>query len=172
MFGRTLLAALAVAAPQPAPASTLVSDAPVRQLIDDWYKRAKADESPYPLIASGAVLDWPKVDDCGPKPAYAQPRPPFELAATALRFDYEIRKLTMHDDLAKAVVWERGWFYAWAAEKSYQTAVETTFVLEKDRDGHWKVLAHAPHPTAIHPDHVDDPMPDLKDEWEARQRKE
>ncbi len=169
MLRRTFLATLAATAPFPARAASFASDAPIRRLIEEWYARAKAGESPFPLIAASAVLDWPKVDDCGPQPAYVRPRPPFELAALALKFDYEIHQLTANADLAKAVVWERGWFYAWAAEKTYQTAVRTTFVFEKDRDGTWKVLAHAPNSIAIHPDHADDPMPDLKPLWEAQQ---
>ena len=64
--------------------------------------------------------------------------------------------------LAKAMVWERGYFYAWAAQKTYENAASTLFILEKQADGGWKILAHDANSIGIPPNKITDPMPDLR----------
>jgi len=54
-----------------------------------------------------------------------------ELAARALQFSYDIDALKVDARLAKAIVWERGYLYAWAAQKTDENAASTLFVLEK-----------------------------------------
>ncbi len=84
------------------------------------------------------------------------------LAVRAEKFSYEVRQLRVEATLAKAMVWERGWIYAWAAKSTYENAAAATFVLEK-RDGEdWKILIYASNPEAVRPDHRNEPMPDLR----------
>jgi hypothetical protein len=60
-------------------------------------------------------------------------------------------------------VWERGYFYAWAAQRTYERAGSAIFVLEKQDDGRWLVLAHRTNTVGIPPNMKTDPMPDLRD---------
>ena len=91
-----------------------------------------------------------------------------ELAAQALDFAYEIDLLKVDARLAKAVVWERGYFYASASEVTYERAASTLFVLEKQADGRWLILAHEAQSVGIPPNKITDPLPDLSDAWRQR----
>ncbi len=48
---------------------------------------------------------------------------------------YDIDRLVVNANLAKVDVWERGYFYASAAQKTYELAADTMFVLEKQAGG-------------------------------------
>lgn len=149
-------------------------EAGVRAVIADWYKRvgqAKAD-APWALMAPGAI-------DGGP--GYSVPadlhsgaaviRGPYlnrELAGRALVFAYDIDALTVDEHLASARVWERGYSYAAATQKTYENAATALFVLEKQADGQWKILAHEARSVGIPPNRITDPMPDLKAAYYAR----
>lgn len=144
-------------------------EAAVRAVIADWYERvshSKAD-APWVLMAPGGV-------DSGP--GYAVPadlhsgaaviRGPYinnELAAKALQFSYEIDVLKVDPRFAKAIVWERGYFYASAAQRTYEMGVSTLFVFEKQADGSWKILLHEASSRGIPPHKITAPMPDLRD---------
>lgn len=167
-----VLAALPLIAPAHAQAPE--DEAAVKGVIADWYKRvgqAKAD-APWMLIAPGGV-------DQGP--GYSVPadlhsgsaviRGPFinnELAAKAMQFSYEIDVLKVDPRFAKAIVWERGYFYAWAAQKTYEMAASTTFVFEKQADGAWEILLHDANSIGIPPNKITDPMPDLRELYYQR----
>jgi hypothetical protein len=162
-----LLAMLAAALP--ALAQESADEAKVKAVIADWYRRvgqAKAD-MPWTLMAPGSI-------DGGP--GYSEPadldsgsaaiRGPWmnnELAARAMKFTYDIDALVVDDHLAKARVWERGYFFAWAAQKTYENAASTLFLFEKQADGEWKILAHEANSIGIPPNKITDPMPDLRD---------
>jgi hypothetical protein len=150
-------------------AQTAEDEAKVRAVIADWYERVshkKADQ-PYVLMAPGAI-------DGGP--GYSVPsdlnsgsrvlRGPWvnhELAARALKFSYDIDVLKVDPRFAKVYVWERGYFYAWAAQTTYENAASTLFILEKQEDGRWLILAHDARSIGIPSNKITDPMPDLRE---------
>lgn len=60
-------------------------------------------------------------------------------------------------------MWERGYFYAWAVQKTYERPAATTFILERrEEDGRWLILAHQSGSYGIPPNKITDPMPDLR----------
>jgi hypothetical protein len=167
-----VLAQLSVLA-GPSFAQSADDETKVKAVIADWYRRVgqfKAD-APWALMAPGSI-------DGGP--GYSEPmdlnsgsaviRGPWmnnELAARALKFSYDIDLLVVDDHLAKARVWERGYFYAWAAQKTYENAASTLFVFEKQDSGEWKILAHEANSIGIPPNKITNPMPDLREVYYA-----
>jgi hypothetical protein len=160
---------IAIFAALPASAQAVEDETRVRAVIDEWYQRVshKEADAPYVLMAPGAI-------DAGP--GYSVPGDPDtgsrarhgpwlnnELAARALKFAYDVDTLKIDARLAKAVVWERGYFYAWAAQTTYENAASTMFVLEKQDDGRWLILAHDARSVGIPPNKVTNPMPDLRE---------
>ena len=55
-----------------------------------------------------------------------------------------------------------GYFYAWAAQKTYERAASALFIFEKQEDGRWLILAHQANSQGIPPNKITDPMPDLR----------
>ena len=172
MIIRTFLVALAMlgaAGPALAQQPDQASDeANVREVIADWYRRVGAREAdrPWVILAPGAV-------DTGP--GYSVPadlhsgsaaiRGPFlnhEMAARAMQFAWEIDVLKVDPRLAKAIVWERGYFFAAAAQKTYELGASTLFLLEKQADDAWKILLHDTSGQGIPPNKITTPMPDLR----------
>lgn len=158
----------------PTHAQTLADEASVRAVIAEWYERVGKNpaDRPYVLLAPGSVNGGPD---------YAEPadlhsgaaviRGPFlnrELAARALQFRYDVEQLTLNETLAKVRVWERGYFYASAAQQTYESAASALFVLEKRPDGRWLILAHQANSVGIPPNRITDPMPDLRSLYYAR----
>lgn len=168
-FAFAVVFALFVAAP--IFAQSAEDEAKVRAVIDEWYARVgqRQPDAPWVLMAPGAI-------DGGP--GYSVPadldsgsavlRGPWlnqELAARALEFAYDIDALKIDARLAKAQVWERGYFYAWAAQTTYENAASTLFILEKQDDGRWLILAHDARSIGIPPDKASNPMPDLRERY-------
>ncbi|HEX8381685.1 MAG TPA: hypothetical protein VF619_14180, partial [Allosphingosinicella sp.] len=92
----------------------------------------------------------------------APPRVYTALAAQAPKFAWEIDSIRRDSTFAKVQVWERGYFYAFAVKRTYETAAATTFVLERsEKDGRWLILAHQSSSQGIPPNKVTSPMPDL-----------
>lgn len=143
----------------------------IEGVIAKWYAELQKSEhgNAYRLLAPQAI-----VEDCecllpGETPVkYALPPFRNELAYSALKFSYEIEAMRLDRYFARVDVWERGWYYAWSAETTYENDADTTFVLERDDKGEWKILAFSANGVAVHPDHADDPMPDLRDEFFRR----
>ena len=81
----------------------------------------------------------------------------------SLQDSYDVDVLKVDARLAKAMVWERGYFYAYAAQQTYENAASAMFVLEKQADGHWLILAHQANSIGIPPNKITSPMPDLHD---------
>ena len=161
--------AFAVLAALPATAQTAEDEAEVRAVIADWYERIghKAANRPYVLMAPGAVDSGPGYSvpadlDSGSR-VLRGPWINHELAARALKFSYDVDVLKVDPRLAKAIVWERGYFYAWSAQQTYENAASALFVLEKQEDGRWLILAHDAHSIGIPPNKITDPMPDLRE---------
>jgi hypothetical protein len=156
-------------AQSPAPAQ----QAEVRSLLDRWYAMHAADKNEVVtsrLMAPGGI-------NAGPAPTVVDLRPQSavfrgyrvnnELAARALQFRYDIDDLVIDGRFAKVRVWERGYFYAHAAQRTYENAASALFVLERQSDGpdagQWLILAHEAETTGIPPTKITDPLPDLRD---------
>jgi len=137
-------------------------------VIAEWYKRVSQQpaDRPYALFAPGSI-------DGGP--GYAVPadlnsgsaviRGPWinhELAAQALVFAYDIDELVIAGTLAKAEIWERGYFYASRPQSTYERGASAMFVFEKQPSGEWKILAHEATSQGLPPNKITDPMPDLR----------
>lgn|GEM_PF-826916 len=171
-----LLFLLAWASFVPATSSETPPDdeAAIRDLIARWYDqhRAAADGRPYLLLAPGAIDASPGYRYIDTGSAAFAPRHYHSLAATALKFDHEIIRLRLNGSLARVDVWERGYFYAWAAQTTYERAGDATFVVERQDDGRWLVLAHETNTVGIPPNRKTDPMPDLRELYYATEGKD
>jgi hypothetical protein len=168
-IGLTVFATLTFALPAFAQSA---DEAKVRAVIAEWYQRvgkAEAD-APWSLMAPGAIDGGPGYAEIPYQPpeyrsraAYSGLRLNNELASKALKFAYDIDVLKLDPRLAKVMVWERGYFYASAAQVTYENAVSTMFILEKRENGAWLILAHEGHSLGIPPNKITNPMPDLRD---------
>lgn len=151
----------------PAVAQPADDEAAVRAVIADWYHRVGRLEAdaPWVLMAPGGIDDGPGYSvPADLHSGSAAIRGPFlnhEMAAKALKFSYEVDVLNVDPRFAKAIVWERGYFYASAAQKTYELGVSTLFVFEKQNDGAWKILLHSATSQGIPPNRITDPMPDV-----------
>jgi hypothetical protein len=171
------LIVLALAATAPAFAQTADDETKIRAVIADWYVRVGQPEAkaPWALIAPGGIDAGPgyaeipyRAREQRSAAAYSGPRINNEMAARAMRFAYDIDRLVVNPNLAKVDVWERGYFYASAAQRTYELAVDTMFVLEKQANGDWKILLHEGTSQGIPPNKITSPMPDLRDEYYAK----
>lgn len=168
MFIRAFLIALALlGAAAPALAQT-ADETSVRAVIADWYKRIgtpKAD-APWIIFAPGGVDNGPGYSvPADLHSGSAAIRGPFlnhEMAARAMQFAWEIDVLKVDPNFAKVIVWERGYYFASAAQKTYELGASTLFLLEKQADGAWKILLHDTSGQGIPPNKITDPMPDLR----------
>lgn len=151
--------------------ATAREDAAIRDLIDRWYvqHRAGDDGRVHGLRAPGAIDASPGYRHASTGAASLPPRIYTSLAATALQFQHEISRLDIDTRFARVSVLERGFFYAFAAERSYERAGAATFVLEKQSDGRWLVLAHQTQTIGLPPERRTDPVPDMRALWEARE---
>lgn len=163
-----LIALVMIGAAAPALSQPADDEGHVRAVIADWYRRvgtAKAD-MPWVLMAPGSIDEGPgyavPADLHSGSAAIRGPYLNHELAARAMQFAWDIDVLKVDPRFAKAIVWERGYFYASAAQKTYELGVSTLFVLEKQADGAWKILAHSANSQGIPPNKITDPMPDLR----------
>ena len=163
---RVLLALLLfLCAAPPAHSAPPAAEAAVRDTVARWYEalRRKEEGRPWTLTAPGFIEASPHYRHVDTGARKLGPRVYSSLAATALRFDWEIDRIRADASFAKVQVWERGYFYAWAAQRTYERAAATTFVLERqEQDGSWLILAHESSSQGIPPHKITDPMPDLK----------
>ncbi|HMJ93254.1 MAG TPA: hypothetical protein VK472_04055, partial [Allosphingosinicella sp.] len=168
------LSPMSAAAPAPAAAPVAAAEAQIRSTVARWYEELgkKEDGRPYLLTAPGFIDASPHYLHVNNGSRALGPRLYTSLAATALKFDYDLDGLRADAAFARVQVWERGYFYAWAAGTTYERGMATTFVLERQADGRWLILAHQSDSIGIPPNKVTDPMPDLRSLWEAREGKE
>ncbi len=145
-------------------AQTPQDETAIRSVIDGWYteQRAGEDGHPWRYLAPGGIDNSPGYHHVDTGAARLGPRAYTSLAATSLQFNHEITGLAADARFAKVNVWERGYFYAWAAQTTYEQAGSALFVLEKQADGRWLVLAHQTNTVGIPPTLKTDPMPDLR----------
>jgi hypothetical protein len=165
---------LAAAAQSPAaPASAESAEAQIRAVIARWYEElGKRNEGrAYRVTAPGFIDASPHYYHVDNGQRSLGPRIYNSLAATALKFDYDVDRIRADSAFAKVQVWERGYFYAGAAEKTYERGMSTTFILERQSDGRWLILAHESTSQGIPSNKVTDPMPDLRAMWEAAEGK-
>ena len=174
-IGLMLFAALAFALP--AFAQSADDAAKVRAVIAAWYQRVGKvpADAPWSLMAPGAIDGGPGYAEIPYQPperrsraAYSGPRINNELASKALKFAYDIDLMKLDPRLAKVRVWERGYFFAAAAQVTYENAVSTMFILEKQDNGAWLILAHEAHSEGIPPNKITKPMPDLRDAYYSK----
>lgn len=162
-----LAAALVLSSHSPAAAQAPApsTEAPIRAAIASWYEELRKKDKarirgvvvPGYIEASRPYYYPPSRSRAGSRPVYNS------LAATALQFAWEVDSIRRDSTFARVQVWERGYFYAWAAQKTYERAASTTFVLERQqKDGRWLILAHQSSSQGIPPNKVTDPMPDLR----------
>lgn len=174
-IGLMLFAALTFALP--ALAQSAGDEAKVRAVIAEWYRRVgqPVADRPWVLLAPGGIDAGPGYAEIPYQPpearsraAYSGPRINNELASRALKFAYDIDVLKLDPRFAKVWVWERGYFYAPAAQATYEAAMSTMFVLEKQDDGQWLILAHRGSSQGIPPNKITRPMPDLRNAYYAK----
>jgi hypothetical protein len=171
-FALLLLAVLFAAAP--APAQTPADDAAIRTTVSRWYEElAKKEDGRYWMLTAPGFIDASphyRYLDTGSRKL--GPRHYTSLSATALKFAWEILAVRADASFAKVQVWERGYFYAAAAQRTYELAASTTFLLERrEKDGAWLILAHQSSGQGIPPNRITSPMPDLRALYYATQGK-
>jgi hypothetical protein len=170
--GGFLLAALALmllGGPVQAQAPVSDDETAIRALIGEWYEaqRAGSEGAPWRLLAPGGIDASPGYSHVDTGAAVLGPRVYHSLAATALRFEHEVTRLVLDPRFARVHVRERGYFYAAAVQRTYERMGSATFVLEKQDDGRWLVLAHSTEPIGFPPSLATDPMPDLRELYYA-----
>lgn len=149
-------------------------EAAIRAVIARWYEELAKKEAgnPRSLTAPGFIDATPFYRYLDHGRASLGPRIYVSLAARALAFAYDVERLRIDPNFAKVDVWERGYFYASAAEKTYESAASTLFVLERQpKDGRWLILAHQSGSYGIPPNKVTNPMPDLRERYYATEGK-
>jgi len=158
-----------------AQASASTAEADIRATLERWYgELAKREKGRTWGLTAPAFID------ASPSYRYVDngsralgPRIFTSLAAQAPKFAWEIDSIRRDSTFAKVQVWERGYFYAWAAQKTYERAAAATFILERqEKDGRWLIAAHQSTSQGIPPNKVTDPMPDLRALYYATEGKD
>ncbi|MES2441340.1 MAG: hypothetical protein V4574_00805 [Pseudomonadota bacterium] len=166
---------LGAAAQAAAQTQTGSADEQIRATIARWYAElAKKDKGrPWMLVAPGFIDSSPHYDHIDNGSAALGPRVYTSLPAQAMKFAYTIGPIRRDASFAKVRVDERGYFYAWAAQKTYERAVDTDFILERQgKDGRWLILAHQSGSYGIAPGRETNPMPDLRAHFYATEGKD
>jgi hypothetical protein len=166
--------ALLLLACLPAAAQTASDEAAIRETVALYYQElAKKEKARLgDILAPGLIDTDPHYGYADTRSAALGPRIYTSLPAEALKFSYEIEAIRADASFAKVRVWERGYFYAWAAQVTYERAVETHFILERrEKDSRWLILAHQSGSYGIPPSKITDPMPDLRDLFYATEGK-
>lgn len=165
----------------PAVAQQPTAEDDIKALIARWYEvnTDKGAAKTWPLMAPGGINAGPGVHAVQTNPPSAAASDIWindELAAKALKFSYDIDQLVIDGRFAKARVWERGYFHAWAAQTTYELAASALFVFEKQAEGRdagkWLILAHEATSQGIPPTKITSPMPDLHDLFYATDGKD
>jgi hypothetical protein len=166
VFVAVILACAAV----PANAAAETGDeAAVRSVVADWYAGLRRPKrTHWMLYAPGGIDGGPEETELYPDIRARSPTISNELAAKALQFAYDIDAIVVDPHLARVWAWERGYFYAWATDSTYELAASTLFVLERQTDGRWLILAHEARSVGIPSTKRTDPLPDMEPVWKAR----
>ncbi|MCC7252501.1 hypothetical protein [Hyphomicrobium sp.] len=174
---RAIFAVLLLLLLSPAAAAQGTGDeeAAIRTVIAAWYAELQKKDGGRisALTAPGFIDASPHYRYIDTGAAMLGPRVYTSLPARALKFAYDIERLRIDPNFAKVNVWERGYFYAFAAQKTYESAAGTLFILERqEKDSRWLILAHQSSSLGIPPNKITDPMPDLRDHFYATEGKE
>jgi hypothetical protein len=159
----------------PSTAHAAPAEEDIRATLSRWYEElAKRDKGRLnDLVAPAFIEASPPVSYAKTRSRALGPRIYASLPARALKFAWEIDSIRRDSSFAKVQVWERGYFYAAAAQKTYENAAATTFILEKgEKDGRWRIAAHQSSGHGIPPNRITDPMPDLRALYYATQGKD
>lgn len=157
--GFALLLALA------APSAAQSPEQGIRSTLGRWYEElAKKEEGRFnDLVTPGFIDASPPYRHLNTGARKLGPRAYISLAARALKFAWEIDSIRRDSRFARVEVWERGYFYASAAQRTYENAAATSFILERsDKDGRWRIAAHQSGGYGIPPHKITRPMPDLR----------
>ncbi len=157
-----LLVLLPAAAPPP---PSQPAEPAIRATIARWYEElAKREEGrTWDIVTPGFIDSTPPVYHARTRSRALGPRVYVSLPAQALKFAWEVDSIRLDPNFARVEVWERGYFYAWAAQTTYERASSTTFLLERqEKDGRWRIAAHQTGSYGIPPNKITDPMPDLR----------
>ena len=158
-----------------APALAGEAEGEIRAVIAQWYDElAKKDEGRIDLIVGRPFFEAsPHYFHADTGAAALGPRIYSSLAARALQFAYGIGFMRIDPNFARVGVWERGYFYAAAAQRTYESAADTDFILERrEKDGRWRIVAHRTGSYGIAPGRETDPMPDLRDLYYSTEGKD
>lgn len=154
----------AIAPPAAAQSSQTAAEAPIRATIARWYAELSKKETgrPHAVTAPGFIDASPHFRYLPTASAALGPRVFDSLPARALKFAYDVDLVIADARFAKVRVWERGYFYAAAVQTTYETAASTLFVLERQPDDRWLILAHQSLSSGIPPTKTTNPLPDLR----------
>lgn len=172
LFLAWLLVPLSAAAAGPPSAS---AEPAIRATLERWYEElAKREEGrTWDIVAPGFIDSTPPVYHAKTRSRALGPRVYVSLPAQAMKFSWEIDSIRIDPNFARVEVWERGYFYAYAAQTTYERASSTTFILERqDKDGRWRIAAHQTGSYGIPPHKITNPMPDLRDLYYSTEGKD
>lgn len=167
---RLLFAVPAMMMAAPVAAQTNPAEAEIRTVIASWYEElGKKDKGRTWGLTSPHFIDasphYRYIDNGS---AALGPRVFTSLKARAMEFRYDIDAIRIDSNFARVQVWERGYFYAAAAQKTYESAQATTFLFERgEADGKWRILGHVSSSQGIPPNKITSPMPDLRARYYA-----
>ncbi|HEX8468639.1 MAG TPA: hypothetical protein VF620_12630 [Allosphingosinicella sp.] len=172
--GAFRLAFLLVLLAPPAAARTPSAEDGIRVTLSRWYEElAKGDKGrPSDLVTPGFIEASPPYRHADNGSRALGPRIYDSLAARALKFAWEMDSIRRDSRFARVEVWERGYFYAYAARRTYENAAAASFILERsEKDGRWRIAAHQSGGYGIPPNKVTEPMPDLSALYHATEGK-
>lgn len=153
-----------------APASAQDAETEIRAVIAQWYgELMKKEEGRVDRVVGHPFFEASRYYHYADNGSAALgPRIYSSLAAQALKFDYDIEFMRIDPNFARIAVWERGYFYAFAAGRTTERHADSDFLLERrQEDGQWRIVAYRSGSYGIPPNRKTDPMPDLRDLYYA-----
>ena len=166
---------LLLAAPALAQTSTASDEEKIRAAIAQWYEElAKGDKGRiYGIVAPGFINSTPHYRYINNGSRALGPPVYTHMSLDALKFAYIIGAMRIDPNFARVRVSERGYFYAAAAQVTYERVMDTIFIFERqEKDGRWMILAHQSGSYGVAPGEATNPMPDLRELYYATKGKD